>query len=112
MDGETPGHAVSNVPAVSQDTISITQGALPRAVQPNRPAGTGHSTPKSSLSAIAFFPGERTERNIGRAGRLPPGRCRQRPAARRNAMNCLETDEAILSVGTTFKDSRVTAGRI
>src|SRR5690242_19683011 len=33
-DGETPGHAVSIVPAVSQDTVSITQGALPRAVQP------------------------------------------------------------------------------
>ena len=39
--------------SVSQDTISITQGALPRAVQPNRPAGTGHSTEKSSSSAIA-----------------------------------------------------------
>jgi hypothetical protein len=53
MDGETPGHAVSIAPVVSQDTISIRQGALQRAVQPNRPAGTGHSAPKSSPSAIA-----------------------------------------------------------
>jgi hypothetical protein len=58
MDGETPGHAVSIAPVVSQDTISIRHGELPRAVQPKRPAGTGHSAPKSSLSAIASFPGK------------------------------------------------------
>src|SRR5205085_10400702 len=52
MEGETPGHVKSIVPTVSQETISITHGVLPRADQPNRPAGTGHSAEKSSPSAI------------------------------------------------------------
>src|SRR5438270_3779656 len=52
MHGETPGHVVSIAPTVSQETISITQGVPPRADQPNRPAGTGHSAEKSSPSAI------------------------------------------------------------
>jgi len=56
MAGETPGQAGSISPVVSQDTISIRQGALPRAVQPKRPGGTGHSAPKSSLSGIEVFP--------------------------------------------------------
>jgi hypothetical protein len=55
MHAETPGHVASIAPTVSQETVSITHGVLPRADQPNRPAGTGHSAEKSSPSAIACF---------------------------------------------------------
>jgi hypothetical protein len=67
MHGETPGHVVSIAPTLSQETISITHGVLPRADQPNRPAGTGHSAAKSSPSAIACF-------RVSSGKHYPPGR--------------------------------------